>query len=523
MQQILYQNYKEAAGSFKNTLKSREVHEAISLHPVKDPDYQYHIFNYLQSKKIMREHQREAQLHRDFAFMTEHIEDGKFPLELGLSQLPSLRKFRPLNGKEVIAWEFIARSMYSQFNNNPRRAIQESVKGALDDLVNQILIDLNKNAYLRNRTVDFKEMKYGYLRLDPMNGPDYILDLSLIYRKYGSSKVSMNVRRHAYLQQAFLPVEIDEYSDIIEQHELGMRAKVKSLFWMFAGNPAPPAFISKRTEHIDIIMPLLGRFRIFQRFMKNIENVILKPRANARLVLVLFKSTDDLFSHKLTLALVESYQQKYGKEFIEVVQANSEFSRGPALQLGAEHCASEALLFFIDVDIIFSAESLERIRLNTRKGSQVYFPIVFSQYDPEPVCFPGSPHCECESSQCFLKEGDVSDETGYWRQFGFGIGALYRSDYHKVGGFDLNIRGWGKEDVDLYTKFIENNYVIFRAVDPGMTHIFHIIQCSEYLENSQMIMCVNSRAQSYASISQLARHIYSNPEVLQYFENSAGN
>lgn len=58
MQQILYQNYKEDKGSFKSTLKSKEVEKAVTLHPVKDPDYQYRIFNYLQSVNIMKYRQR---------------------------------------------------------------------------------------------------------------------------------------------------------------------------------------------------------------------------------------------------------------------------------------------------------------------------------------------------------------------------------------------------------------------------------------------------------------------------------
>ncbi|KAK0057903.1 chondroitin sulfate synthase 1 [Biomphalaria pfeifferi] len=523
MQQILYQNYKEEKGSFKTTLKNKEVQKAVSLHPVKDPDYQYRIYNYLRSVKIMTEHQREVQLHRDMASMTELIQDGRLPSEPGLSQPPNLRKFHPLSGKEVIPWDFVARSIYSQFNNNPRRGIDESVKGALDELVNQVIMKVNKNAHLRGRTIDFKEIQYGYFRLDPMNGPDYVLDLLLTYRKYRGRKMSMNVRRHAYLQQAFLPVEMREEPGYVEQNSSGVGAKVKSWLKILAGNSEPSQIVNKRTEFIDIIMPLMGRFKIFQRFMNNFEKVVLLPKENARLVLVLYKSKDEPEAHRFTLDLVQYYQDKYGKDYIEVVQTDNEFSRGPGLQLGAGRCSEDALVFFIDVDIIFSASSLERVRLNTKRGTQVYFPIVFSQYDPEPVCFTGSPHCDCANSECVLKAEDISDAAGYWRQFGFGIAAMYLSDYYNAGGFDLSIRGWGKEDVDLYTKFIENFYYIFRAVDPGMTHIFHTIKCSQTLESAQMVMCVNSKAQSYASTSLLANQIYSNPEILRRLETYSMN
>lgn len=39
----------------------------------------------------------------------------------------------------------------------------------------------------------------------------------------------------------------------------------------------------------------------------------------------------------------------------------------------------------------------------------------------------------------------------------------YRSDYLKVGGFDLSIEGWGSEDQQLYNRYLEKpeyRYVI---------------------------------------------------------------
>ncbi|RUS84155.1 hypothetical protein EGW08_008083, partial [Elysia chlorotica] len=543
MQQILYQNYKEEKGSFKNTLKNKEVQKAVSLHPVKEPLYQYRIYNYLQASKVMLEHQRGVGLHRDLAAMTSILQDARYlPDDYGMGLQPSLTKFRPLAGREVIPWEFISRSIYSHRNNNPRRGIDLSLKSALDELVNQALLKVNKNAHIRGRTIEFKEIQYGYHRLDPLHGPDYVLDLLLTYRKYRDRKMAMSVRRHAYLQQVFLPAEMREDSeeetqepDDIPQHPQALQPDTNQGSQLLVGPvkswlnilykpdilQSPPRGPSKLNEHIDIVMPLMGRFKIFQRFMENFETVVLKAKNPARLVLVLYESRQEPEAHQLTLDLVNYYRETYSLQSIEVVKTDSEFSRGPALQLGAERCRPDALLFFLDVDIIFTAASLQRVRLNTRMGQQVYFPIVFSQYDPKPVCRPGKASCKChvgpggQSSECVLVPDDVSEDSGYWRLFGFGIAALYRTDYHKVGGFDLSIRGWGKEDVDLYTKFIEYEYSIFRAVDPGMTHIFHPIQCSSSLEEAQMVMCINSKAMSYASTRLLANSIYSNPEILR--------
>ena len=36
--------------------------------------------------------------------------------------------------------------------------------------------------------------------------------------------------------------------------------------------------------------------------------------------------------------------------------------------------------------------------------------------------------------------------------FGYGMASMYNSDLRSLGGFDKSIKGWGKEDVDLFDK-----------------------------------------------------------------------
>ena len=76
-----------------------------------------------------------------------------------------------------------------------------------------------------------------------------------------------------------------------------------------------------------------------------------------------------------------------------------------------------------------------------RRGKSIYYPIVFSQFGI------GS------------GQGRAGAE-GYWRQWGFGMAAMYKSDFL---GMDLSIVGWGKEDVSLYEKYIlQSNLEILR-------------------------------------------------------------
>jgi len=181
-----------------------------------------------------------------------------------------------------------------------------------------------------------------------------------------------------------------------------------------------------------------------------------------------------------------------------VDMAAQAFSRGVALMRGAAATPStDALLFFTDVDMLFTADALRRIRLNTIRGAQVYFPIVFSEYSPETW----SRDDRLDSADAF----HYGRRRGYFRHFGFGLVSLYRFDLDRVGGLDTNIHGWGMEDVDLFEKCLKQpNLRVFRAPDPGLVHIYHPISCPETMPIAQYNMCVGSKAASIASLDSLA-------------------
>ena len=53
--------------------------------------------------------------------------------------------------------------------------------------------------------------------------------------------------------------------------------------------------------------------------------------------------------------------------------------------------------------------------------------------------------------------------TGHWVYYGYGMVCLYKADYMAVGGFDLHIKGWGGEDVDLYKKVIKHGLRVWKV------------------------------------------------------------
>nr|WNN25237.1 chondroitin sulfate synthase 1 [Sinonovacula constricta] len=506
MQKLFYQNFKEYRGSFIDTLQDKEVQTALTMHPIKDPSYQYRINNHFTSEKILALRQKEIELQREISDMNQLLnEQTKTMNKYGLR--PSVTTFIPTKEKDVLGWEYVStRSVSSHLNVNPRKGMNAFRKHALDNTVYQTMDIINKNSRQRGRTIDFKDVLYGYVQTDPLNGVSYILDILLTYRKHKGKTMNAPVRRHAYLHQTFTETEFIEDPLTLAQRDQLDSQMSPFTYKHLIGSKIPQA---KLKETVHFIVPLAGKVREFDRFMKNYEDICLRTRENSQMHVVLFTKNSFPDEVEEILKIVGQYQKKYGGELLEVLEADGDFARAKALDLGAKQCSDDDLLFCVDVDILLTADSLNRIRLNTIQNVQIYYPIVFSQYDPDTLC-----NNKTLGSQCNVEPLDFSPRMGYWRQFGYGIAAMYRSDLEKVGGYDTSIQGWGKEDVDLFDKFVQNNITVFRAVDTGMIHVFHPIRCDVNLEPSQFQMCIGSKATCLASQQQLAEMVLQMKNVL---------
>ncbi|XP_054714814.1 chondroitin sulfate synthase 1-like [Uloborus diversus] len=481
MQSIFYHSFS-GEEMFTARLKTKEIHRAITLHPIKQPAFLYRMHSYFHSLNTQSLRYNSLLLYREILEMENILSEAKlfsnsnqlFHFNTSvLGMKPALNKFYPVNRDETLVWDFLSKSIYSLSSSNPKRRLESYQQVAVNDVVMEVMEIINKYSKQRGRVIDFKEILYGYVRENPLFGVDYILDMLLTYRKYRGKKMTVPVRRHAYLQKTFSQLEFKEENS--------------------QNNNFP---YSDKT-YVNIIVPLYGRSDNLKRFLTNVENICLKTQDKIRIAVILFDSDqEDAIESKMVF---EELVRKYPTYDMHIIEAPGPFSRAMALEVGSKAFSLDALLFFVDVDIVLSSGVLERIRLNTIKGKRVYFPVVFSEYDPE--------YYDNDAELPLL-----SEERGYWRQFGYGIVSIYHSDLKQVGGFDTSIQGWGKEDVDLYSKVVRSNLTVLRAADPGIVHVFHPISCSPELEDLQYEMCWGSKLSSLASQKTLAKIILRNPQ-----------
>ncbi|EDW08891.1 chondroitin sulfate N-acetylgalactosaminyltransferase 1 [Drosophila mojavensis] len=350
-----------------------------------------------------------------------------------------------------------------------KRVVEKPIGYRRRDLleaVNKALESLNRNHTARARAKglpvselgrytldDFVE---GIYRTEPTTGSQYEL-------YFQSIKHQTTVVRKALIMRPFAPLQTVQLSEV----------------------PASPT--------IHVIVPLAGRLRSFRSFVQ-----MLNKLADQRLHLIVVYFGE--------AGLKEAQLIAGGAKRVQLVALNETFSRAKALRLGAEHIQPEAakamqqdaLLFMCDVDIVFTAKFLERCRWNTAPGKKVYYPVVFSLYNPHVVYTLQGKALPSEEEQLV-----ISRDTGFWRDFGYGMTCQYRSDFLQIRGFDEEIVGWGGEDVMLYRKYVRSKIKIVRATDPGIFHRWHTKICTGSLSADQYRACIRSRALNEASHAQL--------------------
>uniref|UniRef100_A0A182Q993 Hexosyltransferase n=1 Tax=Anopheles farauti TaxID=69004 RepID=A0A182Q993_9DIPT len=385
-----------------------------------------------------------------------------------------------------------------------KRVVEKPIGYKRKDLLsalNKALETLNRNITSAAQRYTLDDFTEGIYRNEPTTGTQYELyfrmrewaNRSQQQQQQQQQQITQHHETHSHgtmklvVMRPFAPLQTVQLEAYPKQHE---------------------------KELIYIILPLSGRTGTFQSFMDKYVKIALKHDRRVHLTVVYF-GEEGLSEARTIMSRVIGMKNSGGTNSnLKLLALNETFSRAKALRVGAENVwstqadkSNDILLFMCDVDIVFSAKFLDRCRWNTKPNKKVYYPVVFSLYNPHVVYTLQGKEVPPETDQLV-----ISKDSGFWRDFGYGMTCQYRSDFLRVRGFDEEIIGWGGEDVMLYRKYVRSHIKVIRATDPGVFHIWHPKVCTgpamsvssnQRLTLDQYRACIRSRALNEASHAQL--------------------
>ena len=358
-----------------------------------------------------------------------------------------------------LSWEYFGPSeLYSDRLPDPNLVFRSHA-----DRKHELQLALGKVAQAASeqsgRYIKFRKVVNGYVRHNPARGSEYIIDA--------------------------------EYQDPRSGKLVETRV---SLVRPLATNYITLQEASNSEATVNFVVPITNVNERFKEFMVMYEDLCLKTGEKTNLVLAVYGDKDVEFIQ----SVLSTYQKKYPRAGMVIVEGKGPFTRARALHLGMSHLRDEDLAFHCDVDMTIRQGFLDRCRRNTVRSQRVYYPEFFKLYNLKYVYRLSEP-------PSYLK---IRRPHGHWAYYSFGMICIYKSDYDSVGGMNTNIVGWGEEDVNFFEKVLRKKLEVLRAPDIALIHRWHEKQCSRKLVRKQYRHCMSSRAEHLADRMELANYIY---------------
>ena len=212
-----YEHYESRQGFIDPWLNpyNLKLDYAITLHPNKKQNYIKILHNYFMNDKIRALETEKMRLKREVANIVDILEN-RLVERLPVAKNVTLNKWKPRSVSvdgEVIPWNtYSAHYVYSV--QNTRHGFTGYFKHITKDIIRQLVKSLNEGSNKKGREVEFQQIEYGYFRLDPLHGIDYVIDIRLLYNRFAGRSMKTPVRKHSYIQQTFTDTVVDGVGEL---------------------------------------------------------------------------------------------------------------------------------------------------------------------------------------------------------------------------------------------------------------------------------------------------------------------
>ena len=262
------------------------------------------------------------------------------------------------------------------------------------------------------------------------------------------------------------------------------------------------------TEPVHIVITLSGRIPQYQTLLKTFRDQASHKNQNVHLTAVYFGENGLQSAKNLT----DKFRKDHHNDNVRLISVpDKTFTRTLGIEMAVkywdERIGGNVLTFIADVDIAFRSNFLITCRRHAIRNEQVYFPIVFNQFNGSTV----------ESKPPMYEQLPLASHStivnkskwGRWKKESYGAVCIHSSDFKSLNMFDhKRFPSWGHEDRYLYRKLVHSKLKVVRATDPDIFHRFHAKTCSPDLPTNLLYDCIGAKALDFSTHTQLGEIIY---------------
>ncbi|XP_068762656.1 uncharacterized protein [Montipora capricornis] len=160
-------------------------------------------------------------------------------------------------------------------------------------------------------------------------------------------------------------------------------------------------------------------------------------------------------------ALTKNINEEYPGSLLKsyrILRRSGAFHKTEAIQSAVRTIFDpHSIILLFDLHLLTPKNLFQAVRKHTLEGRRTFNPVLFR------LTFCGRPRTK------------TTQARGFWETFGFGIFSIFKSDWDKFGGMNVEAfqHKWGGEDWDLIDRVLSVGLEVERLRMPGFYHFYH--------------------------------------------------
>jgi len=457
----------------ENLHRERLMSDAISVHEIKDEQSMFKIHKHMMEVELDETYAEIASLQQQILDNKPNLPEEKKEISwpIGVQE-----RVKPQTRFDVLRWDYFTEEhiyLEDDFTN------VSPLKGADKEDVDQIIAHSVKmlNDKYGGR---FEKLRLvnGYRRFDHSRGMEYMLDLAL-----KDIHTNAEVLKRVELMRPLSNVEI-----------------------------VPMPYVTENTR-VTIVVPVTMSERdtlvsFFDAYARN----CLDTGDNTYLYIVFLYDADDTENGEqdgfgVLKSMVNYYENKYSNGAkLSYISLHPHFtSQFTIMDKVKEKMLPSTLILLGSAGMELSAEFLNRVRMNTIQGWQVFFPIGFTEYKPNLIY----------KEKPYPTTVEVKKDVGHFDKRSYDHASFYLSDYatgrEKIED-EVPISQTGTSKIipkyDLFDMFLMTELHVFRAIEPSLKFHYKFKECNPLMAENLYQECIARQTEGLGSRRQLAQALF---------------